>query len=162
MAFAIAISALMISLPACGSGNTPTQLSSGDEKQLLAKADQLGKELQSVTTETVTCVRDAALKGGGKAAVRSCLEKPLAKAGETYAGASSYVNGLSAKVSGDCKPKLKVFADSIRKAGQTLSDSAKKLAAGDISGFQKTLSGLAAQGTEIQNAAAALGPACSS
>lgn len=158
---ALAATALTLLLPACGSESSPTKLSSGDENQLLAQTDKLGKELQNVTGETVSCVRDSALKGGGKAEIQSCLEKPLEKAGTAYADSAAYVSGLAAKVSGDCKPKLQEFADSVRKAGRTLSDSAKKLAAGDISGFQQTLSTLAAQGTDLQKSATAIGPACS-
>jgi len=156
--------ASLVALAGCGSSSSdqPTKLTSQEQQQLLDRTTQLSKQIESVATKTVTCVRKQALSGGNEAGIRDCLQGSLNDAASAYADSSSYVNGLASKVSGECKPKLQAFGTAVSQTTDILKQSVADLGKKDLSSFQTTLSKLAPAGTQLQTAAADIGKSCSS
>ena len=156
----------LVALAGCGSSSSssdqPTKLTSQEQQQLLDRTTQLSKQIETVATKTVTCVRKQALSGGNEAGIRDCLQGSLNDAASAYADSSSYVNGLASRVSGECKPKLQAFGTAVSQTTDILKQSVADLGKKDLSSFQTTLSKLAPAGTQLQTAAADIGKSCSS
>ena len=153
----------LVALSGCGSSssNQPTKLTSSEQQQLLDRTTQLSKQIETVATKTVTCVRKQALSGGSDSGIRDCLQGSLNDAATAYADSSSYVNGLASKISGECKPKLQAFGTAVSRTTDILKQSVADLGKKDLASFQTTLSKLAPAGTTLQNAAADIGKSCS-
>jgi len=124
----------------------------------------MSKELQTVVTQTVKCVKKVAVKAGPDPSteLRGCLSPVLDKAQAAYQDSSNWINGLASRVSGSCQQELQSFASASSAVGTNIKDSTSALIGGDTPTFQANISKLSTTGTELQKAASGVGQSCAS
>ena len=128
----------------------------------------MSKELQTVVTQTVKCVKKVALSASKNATqdpssdLKACLSPALNKAQAAYQDSSNWIGGLARRVSGSCQQKLQQFASASSAVGTDIKVSTSALVGGDTPTFQANIAKLGTAGTELQNASSGVGQSCAS
>jgi hypothetical protein len=122
----------------------------------------MSKELQTVVTQTVKCVKQVATSGSPDPSsdLKACLSPALDKAQTAYQNSSNWISGLASRVAGDCQAKLQSFATASSAVGTDIKVSTSALVGGDTPTFQANIAKLGTAGTELQNAASGVGQSC--